>query len=118
MRIQKYLAIGGALLIAAPLFIQMPANAQWNSWNWNRGHDWRDNSRDDWRFRNRVNVDRQQQQILNRLNIGRTQGALTQREYDRLFQRYNRVASLEARLRAGGLSWQERMRLQNQLRVL
>lgn len=61
------------------------------------------------------NIDSRQQMIYNQLNRGLSSGRLTQREYNRLLSRYNHVNSVEARLRAGGLNWRERQRLNNQL---
>jgi hypothetical protein len=105
---KKILAIGGALLMAAPLVMQLPAEAQY----W--GNRW-DNR---WNHNYNFNIDRTQSQILNRLNSGLSRGSLTQREYNNLLSRYNRINNLEAQLRMGGLSFSERMRLQQQLRNL
>jgi hypothetical protein len=111
MLMNKLLSIAGALLImAGPAMIQ-PAEAQSFYYNNNRFNNRWDNNRWD----NRINLNRMQNRMQQRLTQGLRRGNLTQREYQNLMRRYNEVAQLEARLRVGGLSFQERRQLQNRI---
>jgi hypothetical protein len=99
--------------MAGPAMIQ-PAEAQ--SFYYNNGYNNRwNNNRFDNRWDNRINLNRMQQRMQQRLTQGLNRGALTQREYTNLMRRYNEVASLEARLRQGGLTFAERRQLQNRI---
>jgi len=63
------------------------------------------------------NVNNSQQRIEAQLNRGLNSGALTQKEYQKLDKRYDKIAEKEAQMRAsgGGLSFQERQKLNRQL---
>jgi opacity protein-like surface antigen len=63
------------------------------------------------------NVDNSQQRIENQLNRGLQNGSLTQKEYNRLDKRFDKIAEKEAQMRAsgGGLSFSERAKLNQQL---
>ncbi len=64
------------------------------------------------------NINQQQARILARITEGRANGRLTPYEYNNLMRQYNNLAVLESQMRIGGLSFQERMRLENRLNNL
>jgi hypothetical protein len=127
-----FIALLAASLIGIPLAAQS-ANAD-NKWGnsrhnssyrsqVNRGNHYGWNNQrfnQSNRFNRFGNIDNTQARLQSRLNTGLSSGRLTQSEYNRLLNQYNRIAAQEARFAASGssLNYRERIALQNRLNSL
>jgi hypothetical protein len=97
-----FIALVAASVIGIPLAAQS-ADAQW--WGYgNRGYYG-------------GNVNQTQRQLQNQLTRGLASGRLTQKEYNRLLNQYNKIGTAETRFRTSGngLTARERFVLQNRL---
>ncbi len=109
------LILAAALMGCAATIPQAQAGPFDNGWHegWNDDRPGWNDYRGGWGWG--ANIDRQQERLLNQMNRGLANGRLSQPEFNMLMSRYNEIASLEARLRVGGLNPGERWRLNNQL---
>jgi hypothetical protein len=96
-----FIALVAASVVGIPLAAQS-ADAQW--WGYgNRGYY--------------GNVNQAQQRVQNQLTRGLSSGRLTQNEYNRLLNQFNKINTAETRFRTSGdgLTARERFVLQNRL---
>jgi hypothetical protein len=66
-------------------------------------------------YSNHWNINSIQQHLQNRIRMGAANGSLDRREVAKLQDQYNRINDLERRLRQDGLTYDERMRLDQEL---